>query len=314
MGNTFYFEWEVALMQWIQSRLGPVGTVIASLFSKMGEQLVCIAVLGFLYWSWEKEYGKYIGLNVLVGITLNPMIKNIFIRRRPYFDHPGIKCLKPVERGADIYDISAQGYSFPSGHSTNAVTLYTSLGRYKKNRLLMILGIIVPLLVGVSRFCVGVHYPTDVVCGWALGLIIVLLVPALQRAIKNRWIFYGLLVLIALPGWFYCRSNDYYTAFGVLIGFIFAVEFESRFVKFENTRNILRCILRVVLGVGVYFGFSTLLKLPFSKEFRDSASMASYAVRAARYCVIVFVTIGVYPLMFRLGDCVFKRNRKSNTI
>lgn len=280
----------------------------------MGEQLVCIAVLGFLYWSWEKEYGKYIGLNVLVGITLNPMIKNIFIRCRPYFDHPGIKCLKPVERGADIYDISAQGYSFPSGHSTNAVTLYTSLGRYKKNRLLMILGIIVPLLVGVSRFCVGVHYPTDVVCGWALGLIIVLLVPALQRAIKNRWIFYGLLVLIALPGWFYCRSNDYYTAFGVLIGFIFAVEFESRFVKFENTRNILRCILRVVLGVGVYFGFSTLLKLPFSKEFLDSASMASYAVRAARYCVIIFVTIGVYPLMFRLGDLVFKRNRKSNTI
>ena len=165
MGNTFYFEWEVALMQWIQSWLGPVGTAIASVISEMGEQLVCVAVLGFLYWCWEKEYGKYVGLNVLVGITLNPMIKNIFIRRRPYFDHPGIKCLKPVEKGADIYDISAQGYSFPSGHSTNAVTMYTSLGRYKKNRILTIIGIIVPLLVGISRFCVGVHYPTDVICG-----------------------------------------------------------------------------------------------------------------------------------------------------
>ena len=33
MGNTFYFEWEVGLMQWIQSWLGPVGTAIASVFS-----------------------------------------------------------------------------------------------------------------------------------------------------------------------------------------------------------------------------------------------------------------------------------------
>ena len=58
MGNTFYFDWEVGLMQWIQSWLGPVGTVIASVFSEMGEQLVCVAVLGFLYWCWEKEYGQ----------------------------------------------------------------------------------------------------------------------------------------------------------------------------------------------------------------------------------------------------------------
>ena len=84
---------------------------------------------------------------VLVGITLNPMVKNIFLRRRPYFDHSGIQCLKPVERGADIYDISAQGYSFPSGHSTNGVTLYTSLGRYKKNRVLMIIGIIITPII-----------------------------------------------------------------------------------------------------------------------------------------------------------------------
>ena len=309
MGNTFYFDWEVQLMQWIQSWLGPVGTAIASVFSEMGEQLVCVAVLGFLYWCWEKEYGKYVGLNVLVGITLNPMIKNIFIRRRPYFDHAGIRCLKPVDSSADIYNISAQGFSFPSGHSTNAVTLYTSLGRYKKNRILMIIGVVLPLLVGVSRFCVGVHYPTDVLCGWLLGLAVVLLLPALRRAIKNSWLFYGLLVLIALPGWFYCRSADYFTSFGILVGFIFAVRFEERFVKFENTRNILRCILRVALGIGVYFGLNVLTKLPFSKEFLDAVEMGSYALRAARYCVIIFVTIGVYPMLFKLGDRVFKRKK-----
>ena len=54
-GNTFYFEWEVSLMQWLQSWLGTVGIAIASFFTMFGEDLICVAIIGFLYWCWDKE-------------------------------------------------------------------------------------------------------------------------------------------------------------------------------------------------------------------------------------------------------------------
>lgn len=308
-GNVFYFEWEVSLIEWIQSWLGPVGTAISSAISTLGEDLVCVAVLGFLYWCWNKEFGKYVGMNILVGLTLNPMIKNIFLRRRPYFDSEGIQCLKPIDSSASIYDLSVQGYSFPSGHSTDAVTLYTSIGIYTKKKWWIILGILLPLLVGISRVCLGVHYPTDVLCGWLLGVLVIFLIPVLKEKIKNRWLFYGLLVVMMAPGWFYCRSNDYYTTFGLLIGFFIAAEFEERFVKFENTRNVLRWVLRLVMGIGLYFGVNELLKLPFSSDFLHSGTMPAYAVRSLRYCVVAFVIIGVYPMLFRVGDKVFKKTK-----
>ena len=308
-GNTFYFEWEVSLIEWLQSWMGTVGIAIASAFTMLGEDLVCVAIVGFLYWCWDKELGKYVGLNLLFAVTLSGMVKNIVLRRRPYFDNESIQCLKPVDSKADIYFIPAQGYSFPSIHATKAVTMYTSLGLHTKKKVWMVLlGIILPLLIGISRVALGVHYPTDVIAGWLIGAIIIFFVPFLKEKIKNRWVFYAILVLATVPGWFFCKSADYYTGFGFLTGFILATEFEERFVKFETTRNVLRWILRLLIGVGLYFVVNTLLKMPFSSEFLDSGTTLAYAVRAMRYFVITFVIIGAYPLLFRLGDKKLKKN------
>lgn len=163
-GNTFYFEWEVALQQWLQGMIdSELGVALVSFITMFGEELVMIAVLGFLYWCYDKNFGKFVGLNILVGIVVNPMLKNLAFRRRPYFDHPGIKILKPVDASADIYNISAQGYSFPSGHTTNSTLLYSSLAKYKKgNKVLLAIAFVVPFLVGLSRVLLGAHYVTDV--------------------------------------------------------------------------------------------------------------------------------------------------------
>ena len=312
LGNNFFFDWEIRLMEWLQSAVGSEGPLLSILssLSAFGEQLLLVLVMGFLYWGWNKEFGKYVGVNVLVASVWNPMIKNIALRLRPYFASDKIQLLRKIEPDADIMDVAAQGYSFPSGHSSSAVSLYGSLAAHeKKNRLLRVLAVLLPLLVGFSRVVVGAHYPTDVLCGWALGLIVVLLVPWLRRRLP-RPAFYAVLLLTALPGFFYCTSSDYYTAFGMLLGFLLAEPFEEKYVRFESTHNILRCVLRTLGGAAIYFGLNTLLKLPFPKELLDAGDLTAHLIRSLRYAVVIFVDIGAYPLLFRYTGRLWKEKRE----
>ena len=302
VGSTFFFDWEVALMVWLQARLGAAGAAVASVFSMFGEELACVAVLGFLYWCYDKKFGKFVGLNVLTALVLNPMVKNVFIRRRPYFDHPEIQCLKPVDKSADIYNIAAQEYSFPSGHSTNAATVFGSLAVSLRKRWVTVVAIAIPLLTGISRFVVGAHYPTDVMGGWLLGLISVLIVQLLQKRVKNTLVRYSILLITVVPGFFYCKTTDYYTGVGLLIGFIGGTLLEDRCVRFENTRKPVWMVLRVIGGLAVYLALNTALKLPFPKDFLSGNSPAALLVRCARYAVVSFVIFGVYPMAFRLEN------------
>ena len=299
-GNTFYFDWEVALQEWMQGMIrSDIATKIVSFMTMFGEELIMIAVLGFLYWCYDKQFGKFVGTNILVGGVVNPMFKNMFFRRRPYFDHAGIDILKPVDASADIYDISAQGYSFPSGHSTNATILYSSLAMYKKkNKVLLVIAFVVPFLVGVSRVMLGAHYVTDVLGGWLLGAAVMFLCSYLQTHVKNENLFHLIVALCCLPGMFYCQTTDYFSGYGMMIGYFLAAPFEKKYVNFKETRSIVRSVLRVLGGGALYFGLNTLLKMPFPKELLESATMLSYIIRTARYAIIIFLLIGVYPLLF----------------
>ena len=311
-GNAFSFGWEESLIIRIQSVMGGAGTAIASFLSEFGEEIVCVILIGLLYWCLDKEYGRFVGMNLMIAITVNPLIKDAVMRRRPYFTNPDIKCLKPYKSSADLYSVKAQGYSFPSGHATNSSTLFGSLALYGKKRWLTVIGIVIPFLCGISRFCLGLHYPTDVLAGWSCGVIVIFLVPYLEKKLMKRY-FYAILLVISLSGFLYCQSDDYYSAVGLLVGFILAVEFEGRFVKFESTGSPVRCVLRLAGGLAVFFMLNTVLKLPFSDSFLESGTTAAHIVRSARYLVISFVDMGVYPLAFRLGDKLFdkKDNRRA---
>ena len=56
VGRSFYFDFEVEFMQWLQSVLGEKGAGIISHFSAFGEEMLLIGILGFIFWCYDKKY------------------------------------------------------------------------------------------------------------------------------------------------------------------------------------------------------------------------------------------------------------------
>lgn len=113
MGYTFFFTWEVSLMEWLQAHIGSTGVSFISNFSLFGEEIPLILIVGFFYWSYNKQMGRSIGLIAIMGLIWNTMIKNIVLRRRPYFDHKNIKILRVVDPSADIPAEQGTDYTGP---------------------------------------------------------------------------------------------------------------------------------------------------------------------------------------------------------
>ena len=310
MGNVFYFGWEVDLIEWVQQATGKAGEIAARVISYIGSETISLLLIIVLLFCYRKEAGKRCACAVLMAGAWFPMIKNIVLRVRPYMAEPGrIRCLQVVEPDADPMDIVQQGYSFPSGHGATAVSLFGSAAVEIRKRWMWFIAVITPLLIGFSRVAVGVHYPTDVLAGWAVGLLAVGFNVLLQKKVGKEWMRFAIILALALPGVFWCRSRDYFSALGLITGAAFGFPFEAKHIQFKDTRNPWAMILRVVGAFAVYYALNTLLKLPFSKEFLDNGTVAAGLVRTARYAVVLFTALAVYPRLFPLFEKIGKKNR-----
>ena len=204
MGNIFYFDWEVDLIEWIQNTMGSVGEAISKVVTFLGGETCLLIILLVMLFCYKKEAGKRCGFTILAASMWFPMIKNIALRMRPYMAHPErVNALSIVEPDADPMDIVQQGFSFPSGHCASAVAVYGGVARELKKRWIWIVAVVIALLIGVSRFIVGVHYPTDVLVGWVIGILAILFSILMEKVVKQEWLRYVILLAISLPGIFW---------------------------------------------------------------------------------------------------------------
>ena len=163
-------EWEVRIIEWMQSNLGGFSKVFGNIFAFIGGTAGLTVLLVIVMFCWKKEVGRKTALILTAMSTWLTMIKAVAKRPRPYLQYPDrVKMLAKVEAEAAADDVAAQGYSFPSMHSASVSLLYFSLAEYVKKKWMWILAVILTLLIAYSRVMAGAHYPTDVFAGLLIG-------------------------------------------------------------------------------------------------------------------------------------------------
>jgi membrane-associated phospholipid phosphatase len=122
-------------------------------------------------------FARRLRLALIVAVALiaaalfTELVKEVVARPRPSMD--------PL--------VTASGYSLPSGHTLNSTVAYGLLALVAwrsrlpltVRRAALVVGVTIPLLVGLSRIALGVHWPTDVLAGWLAGVAFVALAATL---------------------------------------------------------------------------------------------------------------------------------------
>ena len=299
MGNTFFFEWEIGFILWAQTFVNEITTFLAKVLQICGEEYVLIFVLGLLYWGIDKKLGRRASLAMTGSMLFGTLIKGLVLRRRPYMDNKQIKCITPAHKEADIMSVKEQGYSFPSLHSAMSAATYGMIAVSTKKKVTIAIGIIVPLLIGLSRPFLGVHYPTDVLMGWALGIVSIIVLDTIENKYGYKTAFLTPLI-IGVVGFFYCTDTEFYSSYGVTLGLFLGFMFEEKFVKFEFCKKWWTYVIRPLGGVATFYILSLILNMPMQYLTFEETNAVSLIYRLFRYTFSTFATIGVYPLVFKL--------------
>ncbi len=138
---------------------------------------IVVASAGYLLFIRRFHDALFLVSSVALGTMLSNVLKMIFNRQRP-----------DVEASTHVFTAS-----FPSGHATLSAVVYLTLGALlaksatsRSLRLYFIgLATLLAFLVGVSRVYLGMHYPTDVVAGWCVGISWAMLCWAVAELVEH---------------------------------------------------------------------------------------------------------------------------------
>lgn len=154
---------ELQLMEWILNFRTPILDLFFNTITWFGTESFIILSLPLLWHSCGKRFTFQVFAMTIFCFTLISLGKETVERLRPYHFIP------------ELWVMDAPGYSMPSGHSLLSFTYWSMIMALVRERWMVILGSFMILSVGFSRIYFCVHYPTDVLVGWLLGALCLLL-------------------------------------------------------------------------------------------------------------------------------------------
>jgi undecaprenyl-diphosphatase len=159
--------WDNRVLRWFQAQPIARFNEALSWFAQLGDVPVLVGIVVIaavaLFWRKQNDAGWFLLVSTIGAEIIDVVIKNTVDRPRP---------------GADPALFDWHAGSFPSAHAQMSLAVYLTLALVGARsvsthaaRVGLIAGALaLAILLGLSRLCLGVHYPSDVLAGWAIGL------------------------------------------------------------------------------------------------------------------------------------------------
>lgn len=257
-------------LQGLRDATGGFFDDLLSKFTTYGEMPFVLMAICVLYWCIDKALGTYVFMGWGLNRVANGFLKVTACVYRPWIRDPRVQ---PLESAI----AKATGYSFPSGHTTNAVALFGGVAlRRGISKALRIGLIVIMLLIGFSRNWLGVHTPQDVLVALVVGLALMVLAGRLQRMVEENpekdLMVAGIGIAVSVALIVYATVKPYpmdYDASGELLvdpvkmaydsyknagwalGFFIGWLIERRFVNFSVEGTMQQRFARAICGLPV---------------------------------------------------------------
>jgi membrane-associated phospholipid phosphatase len=308
------YEFGLQVIAWLQT-MSPVLDGLMKSFTFLGSIEFYLLLIPFLYWVIDAPLGFRVLLLLIGTDFLGICFKQLLHQPRPYW----VSNVKSLA--------TETSYGIPSTHASDSLAVWGYLAYRLDKAWLWALSGLLALLIGLSRMYLGVHFPTDVLGGWVIGLLgIFLLVkgepriaPHLQKQTTGRLVGIGFLVSLGMllagwlvgaaiaatpdpPGWaqhaVLARSPaHYFTLAGSFFGLIAGYTLMRRYAAFETRGSWAARLGRYLLGMAgvllLYLGLDLLFGLISADE-----TALGYVLRYIRYGTVTFWAMFGAPWVF----------------
>ncbi|MHA1669379.1 MAG: phosphatase PAP2 family protein [Promethearchaeota archaeon] len=283
----------------------------------LGEPIVFIVIIAILFIAYDKKFAKNLLFVLLIVVYVTEFIKGIFKDPRPAtnVDVDNIT----LENPDGLVETS---YGFPSGHTSSAVGTWGYIAYEFKDKpkplVVPIIMAVIMFLVSISRMIIGVHDLQDVIGGYFVAFILLLLFIYLEPPVAEKFNALSMnvkIILIAIlsVGVFllgvllfptsgtgllpvpqaFTDTGEFGLVGGAILGFGIGFVLENEKIQYEpsklNTKQkLLAVIIGLVLVFVVYFALEA-LKGVFDSVF----------YRYVRYAIVAFVLTYFVPFIFK---------------
>lgn len=285
----------------------PFWNGVMSAVTQLGGEVIFIVAAVVVFWCVSKWEGYYLMTIAFCGTVLNQFLKLICRVPRPWVRDPNFTIVESARA-------EATGYSFPSGHTQNAIGLFGGMARWGGRRWVRLGLTALALVIAFSRMYLGVHTPADVGVSLVLAAALVLgLYPLMRRAQeKPRYMGYVLAAMLVVSGAFVVFVEAYgfsadmdaenlasgignaWKMLGAVAGMTLAWLLDRRYIHFETQAVWWVQVIKVAVGMALLLAIKSGLKAPLLALLGHEGLAGG-----VRYFLLVLVAGAVWPLVFR---------------